>query len=70
MSKRHCPDAICCVLQELRHDTPIKALYYGGEVSFRFKGMKDDCIRGLTMEEHPIFLDCKKLLGVSIVPLL
>lgn len=68
MSKRHCPDAICCVFQELRRDSQVKVLYYGGEASLRFKGMKDDCIKGLTADEHPIFLDCKKLLGVSILP--
>lgn len=68
MNQRRKHDDFCCVIQELRREAPIKVLYYGGEVSIIFKGIKDDCIRGLTMEGHPIFLDCKKLLGVSMHP--
>ncbi|MGR3762938.1 hypothetical protein [Rossellomorea sp. NS-SX7] len=74
--KRHCKPSksrTSCICEELKNiceGSRIRILYAGGEETFIFKMIKNNCIIGETLDHSPIIFDCNQVVGISVVPLI
>lgn len=65
--KEKITSCICEELSNLAEGTIIKVLYIGEKEEITFERFKDNCIHGRTMDNFPIIIDCRMLVGFIIL---
>lgn len=62
-------DCVCEKLKKIASGTRIRVYYFGGQVDIIFERVNKGCIEGTTLVNSQIFIDCRKIVGFSILPI-